>query len=152
MANVNKVFLIGHLTRDPEIRHTPKGTAIAEFGLAINRNYTNDQGEKCEDVTFVDITVWGKTAEIAGKYLSKGRQVYLEGRLQFSTWDDKQTGQKRSKLRVVGETIEFLGDPSGGTSQQPPERNRQESPISSAPPQAPDQPKPDNNYEIDEPF
>ena len=73
MANVNKVFLIGHLTRDPEIRHTPKGTAIAEFGLAINRNYTNDQGEKCEDVTYVDITVWGKTAEIAGKYLSKGR-------------------------------------------------------------------------------
>jgi len=114
MANVNKVILLGNLTRNPEVKFTPKGLAVADFGLAVNRTFTTDAGEKREEATFIDITVWGKTAELARQYLTKGRQVYIEGRLQFDSWDDKQTGQKRSKLRVVGETIQFLGSPQEG--------------------------------------
>lgn len=116
MANLNKVMLIGNLTRDPEVRYTPKGSAVAELGLAINRRYTVGDDRR-EEVTFVDVTLWGKTAEVAEKYLRKGRPVYIEGRLQLDTWDDKSTGQKRSKLKVVGENIEFLDsrrDDDGG--------------------------------------
>lgn len=116
MASLNKVMLIGNLTRDPDIRYTPKGTAVAELGLAVNRRYTAEGGEKREETTFVDITLWGRTAELAGQYLRKGRSVYIEGRLQFDTWDDKQTGQKRSKLRVVGEEMQFLGGGRDGES------------------------------------
>ena len=114
MASLNKVMLIGNLTRDPEIRYTPKGTAVAELGLAVNRRYTAENGEKREEVTFVDVTLWGKTAELAGEYLKKGRPVYIEGRLQLDSWDDKQTGQKRSKLKIVGEEMQFLGSREGG--------------------------------------
>jgi len=109
MANLNKVMLMGNLTRDPEVRYTPKGTAVAELGLAINRVYTADNNEKREETTFVDVTLWGRTAEIAGEYLKKGRPVFIEGRLQLDTWDDKQTGQKRSKLKVVGEAMQLMG-------------------------------------------
>jgi len=119
MASVNKVILIGNVTRDPEVKYTPKGSAVTEIGMALNRSYTADSGEKREEVTFVDVTLWGKTAEIAGQYLKKGRPVYIEGRLQLDSWDDKQTGAKRSKLRVVGETMQFLGsrqDGEGGGS------------------------------------
>src|SRR3954447_9343578 len=108
MASFNKVILIGNLTRDPEVRYTPKGSAVAEVGLAVNRVYTTDGGEKREGVTFVDVTLWGGTAEIAGEYLKKGRPVLIEGRLQLDTWDDKQSGQKRSKLKVVGEAMQLL--------------------------------------------
>ena len=117
MANVNKVILIGNLTRDPEVKHTQKGLAVADFGLAVNRTYTTEAGEKREEATFIDITVWGKTAELARQYLTKGRQIYIEGRLQLDSWEDKQTGQKRSKLRVIGETIQFLDSRQEG--QQP---------------------------------
>src|SRR6516225_8495755 len=101
--NLNRVLLIGNLTRDPELRHTPKGTAVAELGLAINRAWTDEQNVKREETTFVDITLWGRTAEIAQQYLHKGSPVFIEGRLQLDSWDDKQTGQKRSKLRIVAE-------------------------------------------------
>src|SRR3954447_19056005 len=114
MASFNKVILIGNLTRDPEVRYTPKGTAVAEIGLAVNRVYTTDSGEKREEATFVDVTLWGRTAEIAGEYLKKGRPVFIEGRLQLDTWDDKQSGQKRSKLKVVGEGLQLLGGRPGG--------------------------------------
>ena len=114
MASLNKVMLIGNLTRDPDIRYTPKGTAVAEIGLAVNRRYTAENGEKREETTFVDVTLWGRTAELAGEYLKKGRPVYIEGRLQLDSWDDKQTGQKRSKLRVVCEEMQFLGGREGG--------------------------------------
>src|SRR3954464_7353491 len=114
MASFNKVMLIGNLTRDPEVRYTPKGTAVAELGLAVNRRYTAENGEKREEVTFVDVTLWGKTAELAGEYLKKGRPVYIEGRLQLDTWDDKTSGQKRSKLKVVGEGLQLLGGRPGG--------------------------------------
>ena len=113
MASFNKVMIIGNLTRDPEIKYTPKGTAIADIGLAVNRNYTTDSGEKREEVTFIDVTLWGRVAEIVGEYCKKGRPLFVEGRLQLDTWDDKATGQKRSKLKVVGENIQLLGSRDG---------------------------------------
>jgi single-strand DNA-binding protein len=114
MANVNKVILIGNLTRDPEIKYTPKGTAVAELGLAINRVYTPEGGEKREETTFIDVTLWGRTAEVASEYAKKGQPIYVEGRLQLDTWEDKTSGQKRSKLKVVGDNIQLLGSKGGG--------------------------------------
>jgi single-strand DNA-binding protein len=114
MASYNKVFLLGNLTRDPEVRYTPKGSAVADLGIAVNRQYTLDSGEKREEVTFVDVTLWGRQAEVAGEYLKKGRSVFIEGRLQLDTWDDKQSGQKRSKLKVIGEMMQMLGGRPGG--------------------------------------
>ncbi|HEX6565600.1 MAG TPA: single-stranded DNA-binding protein [Chthoniobacterales bacterium] len=123
MANLNRVLLIGNLTRDPEIRYTPKGTAVAEIGIAVNRVFSGEDGEKREEVTFVDVTLWSRLAEIAEQYLKKGRSVFIEGRLQLDSWDDKQTGQKRSRLRVVGENLQMLGargeGESGGTGGAP---------------------------------
>ncbi len=114
MANLNKVMLIGNLTRDPELRHTPKGTAVAELGLAINRVWKDEQGQKQEETTFVDVTLWGRQAELAQQYLAKGNPVYIEGRLNLDTWDDKATGQKRSKLKVIGENLQFLSSGKTG--------------------------------------
>jgi single-strand DNA-binding protein len=114
MASLNKVMLIGNCTRDPEIRYTPKGTPVTELGLAVNRRFTGDNGEKREEVTFIDVTLWGRTAEVANEYLRKGRPVYIEGRLQLDSWDDKATGQKRSKLKIVGEEMQLLGGREGG--------------------------------------
>jgi single-strand DNA-binding protein len=119
MANLNRVLLIGNLTRDPEVRYTPKGTAVADIGIAINRIYSGDDGERKEEVTFVDVTLWGRQAEIAQEYLKKGRQVFIEGRLQLDTWDDKQTGQKRSRLRVVAENMQMLGSRADGEPGSP---------------------------------
>ena len=113
-ASFNKVFLLGNLTRDPEVRYTPKGSAVADLGIAVNRVYTLDTGEKREEVTFVDVTLWARLADIAGEYLKKGRPVFIEGRLQLDSWDDKQSGQKRSKLKVIGETMQLLGSRPGG--------------------------------------
>lgn len=112
MASLNKVLIMGNLTRDPELRYTPKGTAVADLSIAINRLWRNDAGEKQEETTFVDVTLWGKTAELAQKYLVKGRGIYVEGRLQLESWDDKETGKKRSKLKIIGENMQFL--PGGG--------------------------------------
>ena len=114
MASFNKVILLGNLTRDPEVRYTPKGSAVADLGIAVNRVYTTDSGEKREETTFVDVTFWGRTAEVAGEYLKKGRPVFVEGRLQLDTWEDKTSGQKRSKLKVIGETMQLLGGRPGG--------------------------------------
>ncbi len=115
MSNYNRVILVGNLTRDPEVKYVPSGTAVADFGLAVSRRSTDKAGgERKEEVTFVDITLWGREAELAGEYLSKGRSVLIEGRLQMDSWEDKQTGQKRTKLKVVGERIQFLGSGPGG--------------------------------------
>ena len=114
MASFNKVILVGNLTRDPELRYTPKGTAIAKIGVAVNRVWTNEAGEKKEEVTFVDVDVFGRTAENVGQYMRKGRPILIEGRLRLDQWDDKQTGQKKSKLGVVAETVQFLGSAPGG--------------------------------------
>ena len=120
MANLNKCLLAGNLTRDPEVRYTPKGTAVCDISLAINRSLPAEQegGERREETTYVDVTLWGKTAENAGKYLAKGRSVFIDGRLALETWDDKQTGQKRSRLKVVAESLQFLGSkPAQGQGQ-----------------------------------
>lgn len=110
MASYNRVILMGNLTRDPQVRYTPKGTAVAEIGLAVNRTWFDKAtNSRREEVTFVDVTLWGREAEVAGEYLSKGRGVLIEGRLQLDTWDDKDTGQKRSKLRVVAENMTMVG-------------------------------------------
>ena len=120
MPNLNKVILMGTLTRDPELKYTPKGNAIAEVGLAINRTYKVGD-EKREEVTFVDVTLFGRVAEIVGEYCKKGRPLFVEGRLQLDKWDDKQTGQKRSKLKVVGDNIQLL---SGKESSESGERRQ----------------------------
>ena len=119
MASFNKVMLLGNCTRDPEVKYTPKGSAVTDLGIAVNRYYTTDGGEKREETTFVDVTMWGRQAEIAGEYLKKGRPVFIEGRLQLDTWDDKQTGQKRSKLRVVCENFQLLGSRDGSEGGSP---------------------------------
>lgn len=109
MSSFNLVILMGNLTRDVELRFSPKGTAVGKFGLALNRKWTSETGEKKEEVTFVDCDVFGKTAENLAQYCKKGAAIHLQGRLKFDVWDDKSTGQKRSKLAVVAETIQFLG-------------------------------------------
>lgn len=123
MSSYNRVTLIGNLTRNPELKKTKSGASLTEIGLALNRAWTNEQGQKQEEVTFVDVTVWGKTAENAAQYLSKGRSVLVEGRLQLDTWVDSQTGQNRSKLRVVAESLQFMGGNQAG-AQQPGEHAR----------------------------
>lgn len=117
MASYNRVILIGNLTRDPQVRYTTGGTAVSELGLAVNRSWFDKQSNsRKEETTFVDVTLWGRQAEVAGEYLAKGRPVLIEGRLQLDSWDDKETGQKRSKLRVVCENMQMLGSggPGGG--------------------------------------
>jgi single-strand DNA-binding protein len=117
MASFNRVILVGNLTRDPQVKYTPGGQAVSEIGLAVNRSwFDKNANQKREEVTFVDVTLWGRTAEIAGEYLGKGRQVLIEGRLQLDQWDDKESGQKRSKLRVVCENMTMLGSRQEGGS------------------------------------
>lgn len=114
MANFNRVVLVGNLTRDIELRYTSSQLAVADIGLAINDKRKNQQGEFVEETTFVDITLWGRTAEIASEYLKKGSNVLIEGRLKLDSWADKESGQKRSKLKVVGERLQLLGGKAGG--------------------------------------
>ena len=114
MASFNKVILVGNLTRDPELRYTPKGTAVARLGLAVNRQWKTDTGEAREEVTFIDIDAFGRQAEVIGQYCKKGKPLMIEGRLKYEQWDDKQTNKKRSKLMVVLESFQFLGDGNRG--------------------------------------
>lgn len=109
MAYLNRVFLIGNLTRDPEFRVTPKGTSTASFGLAVNRQYRDESGAARDETTFVDIEAWGKQGELVSKYLTKGSPCMVEGRLRLDSWEDKTTGQKRSRIKVVAENVQFLG-------------------------------------------
>jgi single-strand DNA-binding protein len=147
MPNLNRVLLIGNLTRDPEVRYTPKGTAVADISLAINRFLQSEDGEKKEEVTFVDVTLWARLAEISGEYLKKGKPVFIEGRLQLDTWDDKQTGQKRSRLRVIAESMQLLGArDNGGRSAD----RTQGAAAGSAPAQPPRQRDPDLDREPDD--
>jgi single-strand DNA-binding protein len=110
MANLNKVMLIGNLTRDPELRFTPKGAAICSFGLAVNRKFKDDSGAEREEVTYVDIEAWAKRGEAIAKHLSKGRAIFIEGRLKLDQWEDKNTKEKRSRIKVVLENFQFLGN------------------------------------------
>ena len=124
MAYLNKVFLIGRITRDPELRVTPKGTSIAAFGIAINRQSKNADGSHADETTFVDIEAWGKQADLVAKYLAKGAPAMIEGRLKLDEWTDKTSGQKRNRLKVVLENVQFLGRKSDGTPADQPEREQ----------------------------
>ena len=133
MASFNRVILVGNLTRDPELKYIPSGTAVTEIGLAVNDRRKNAQGEWVDDTTFVDITLWGRTAEVASEYLTKGAPVLIEGRLKYDTWE--KAGKKMSKLRVVGERMQMLGakgQSGGGGGGAPAARSR---PQSQQPPQ-----------------
>ncbi|MEM8954580.1 MAG: single-stranded DNA-binding protein [Verrucomicrobiota bacterium] len=127
MKNLNKVILIGNLTRDPEVRQTTKGASVAELGLAVNRRVPGGDGaERREETTYVDVVLWNKQADLAGQFLQKGRSVYVEGRLQLETWEDRKTGQKRQKMRVVGERMEFAdGPPRDGAGEREGGRRRE---------------------------
>src|ERR1700678_2432700 len=121
MASFNRVILAGNLTRDPELRYTPKGTAVVKFGLAVNRTWKDESGQTKEEVTFVDIDAWGRQAEVIAQYMRKGRPLLVEGRLKLDTWEDKNTHQKQSKLKVTLESFSFIDSnrPEGGGSAPP---------------------------------
>jgi single-strand DNA-binding protein len=118
MASVNKVFLIGNLTRDPELRYTPNGAAVTDLGLAVNRVYNTKDGDRREETLFIDVTVWNRQAENCCQYLRKGRPVHVEGFLKMDSWDDKTTGEKRTKIKVEADRVQFLDsrrdDATGG--------------------------------------
>ena len=146
MASFNKVILVGNLTRDPELRYTPKGVAIAKIGLAVNRTWRSEAGETKEEVTFVDVDAFGRQAETLAQYMKKGSPLLVEGRLRLDQWDDKQTGQKRSKLGVVLEGFQFLGSGGARTEGAPPAEaaRRPAAPVAPAPeptPPAPSEPE-----------
>src|SRR6266700_1217234 len=138
MASFNKVILAGNLTRDPELRYTPKGTAVAKIGMAINRVWKNEAGESKEEVTFVDVEAWGRQAEVIAQYMKKGRPFLVEGRLKLDQWEDKNTHQKQSKLKVVLESFSFIDSGRGdaAASGEPPA-------AGSAAPAAPQVPEPE---------
>jgi single-strand DNA-binding protein len=114
MASYNKVILMGNLTRDPQMKYLPSQTAVVEFGLACNRRYKTQSGEQKEEVTFVDCTAFGRTGEVINQYFTKGKPIFIEGRLKYDQWEDKQGGGKRHKLTVVIESFEFVGGRDGG--------------------------------------
>jgi single-strand DNA-binding protein len=156
MAYLNKVFLIGNLTRDPELRVTPKGTAICQFGIAVNRQFKDESGATRDETTFVDIEAWGKQGELVSKYLTKGSLAMVEGRLKLDQWEDKTSGQKRSKIKVVLDNVQFLSTRGGGgggpgasagegIDQTSPERH-------SPPPRGNTKPAPQENLDEDVPF
>ncbi len=149
MAGYNKVILIGNLTRDPELRYTPQGVAIAKIGLAVNRTWRTETGETKEEVTFVDVDAFRRQAETLAQYLKKGSPLMVEGRLKLDQWDDKQTGQKRSRLGIVLEGFQFLGggNRGEGVGEAPVKRSapaatvapRNESPDADGPPSPPEE-------------
>ncbi|HEY4302219.1 MAG TPA: single-stranded DNA-binding protein [Candidatus Didemnitutus sp.] len=161
MANLNKVMLIGNLTRDPELRVTPKGTAICTFSLAVNRKFRDESGADREEVTYVDIEAWGKSGENISKYCTKGRPLFVEGRLRLDQWEDKNTKEKRSRMKVVCENFQFLGGgrSEGGAPGGAPAGEGGESRYSSpaprnapARPAAPPAPAAQENLDEDVPF
>ena len=142
MATFNKVILMGNLTRDPELRRLPSGTAVVELGLALNRSFQGKDGERRDEVTFVDVTVWDRQAETCAEYLKKGRPVLVEGYLKMDQWDDKSTGEKRSKLKVQADRVQFVGgrEQGGGGSDDEysapapaPRRSAEPRPMGNAP-------------------
>lgn len=141
MASFNKVILAGNLTRDPELRYTPKGQAVARIGIAVNRRWKTETGETREEVTFVDVDVWGRQAEVISQYFKKGTPILVEGRLKLDTWEDKNTHQKQSKLRVVLESFSFLESGNRGENFAPPQpaapRPQAAAPVSSPAPSGP---------------
>jgi single-strand DNA-binding protein len=140
MASFNKVILAGNLTRDPELRYTPKGTAVAQITLAISRTWKSESGESKEEVSFVDIEIWGRQAEVIAQYMRKGRPLLVEGRLKQDKWEDKTTHQKQSKLKVVLESFSFIDSNRPESGAPPSEAPRRPAPASAAPPAKPAEP------------
>ena len=134
MASFNKVILMGNLTRDPELRYTPKGTAVAKLGLAVNRSWRNAEGQQQDETTFVDVDAFGKQAETLGQYMQKGRPILIEGRLKLDQWEDKNTGQNRSKLGVILEKFSFVGGGGQNSGNNPPSQATAPPPTSEVPP------------------
>lgn len=119
MASFNKTILVGNLTRDPELRYTPQGSAVADIGIAVNEAYTNRQtNQRVENVHFFDVTAWGKTAELVSQYCKKGSSILVEGKLTQDRWEDKQSGKKMSKVKIVAERVQFLGSKNGHAQDQ----------------------------------
>ena len=147
MATLNKVMLIGNLTRDPELHRTPSGTAVTTLRLALDDSYTNKSGERVERAGFLDVDVWDRQAELCQQYLFKGSPVFVEGRLQMDSWDDKESGQKRTRLKVRAERVQFLGSRREGAG-------RDSGSVSDAPPAKapPPPPEPPMDDESDIPF
>lgn len=133
MASFNKVILAGNLTRDPELRYTPKGTAVCRFTLAVSRTWTGEDGQKKEEVSFIDIDAWGRQGEVVAQYMKKGRPFLVEGRLKQDTWEDKNTKQKQSKLKVVLESFSFIDSNRGDTAGGAPSPARPAATAASAP-------------------
>jgi len=154
MANFNRVILAGNLTRDPELRYTPKGTAIASFGLAINRKWKSETGESKEEVTFVDVEVWDRQAEVIAQYFKKGRPILVEGRLKYDQWEDKNTHQKQSKLKVRLESFSFIDTkgPDGGVPSDAPRARPAAAPAAAADAPAPAEPEAPEAEQDDVPF
>jgi len=154
MANLNKVMLIGNLTRDPELRVTPKGTAICQFSLAVNRKFRDEAGADREEVTYVDIEAWGKSGENIAKYCSKGRPLFVEGRLRLDQWEDKNTKEKRSRMKVVCDNFQFLGSgrSDGAPGAEGGEAPRYNSPAPRASAARPPAPAAQENLDDDVPF
>ena len=145
MASFNRVILAGNLTRDPELRYTPKGTAVARIGLAVNRTWKSETGETKEEVTFVDVEAFGRQAEVISQYMKKGRPFLVEGRLKLDQWEDKNTHQKQSKLKVILESFSFIDSrgEAGAPSEAPRQRPAPAAAPSAAPSAAPEPGEPD---------
>jgi single-strand DNA-binding protein len=151
MASFNKVIIAGNLTRDPELRYTPKGTAVARITLAVNRTWKSESGENKEEVSFVDVDVWGRQAEVIGQYMKKGRPLLVEGRLKQDSWEDKNTKQKQTKLKVVLESFSFIDSNRGGEGEGAPAAPRAARPAASSAP-APDSGDSEPPHDDDVPF
>ena len=151
MANFNKVILAGNLTRDPEMRYTPKGTAVARIGLAINRTWKSETGETKEEVTFVDVEAFGRQAEVIAQYMKKGRPFLVEGRLKLDQWEDKNTHQKQSKLKVVLEGFSFIDSNRGDSTAPASTRTAAAAAAPAAAPAAPEAEAPEPEHD-DVPF
>lgn len=132
MANLNKVFLMGNLTRDPELRYLPNGTAVTTFTIASNRNYTLPSGEKKQEVTFMRVVVWARRAEVCAEFLSKGSSAFVEGRLQSRSWQ-AQDGQKRTTIEIVADNVQFLGRPRREGAQVPAAAGESQEPLDIVP-------------------
>ena len=154
MANFNRVILAGNLTRDPELRYTPKGVAIAKITLAINRTWKSETGETKEEVTFVDVDAFGRQAEVVGQYMKKGRPFLVEGRLKLDQWEDKNTHQKQSKLKVVLEGFSFIDSKgaAGGVPSDAPRARPAAAPAATANAPAPAEPEAPEPEQDDVPF
>jgi len=141
MASFNRVIVAGNLTRDPELRYTPKGSAVAKIGLAVNRTWKTESGETKEEVTFIDIEAWGRQAEVIAQYMRKGRPLLVEGRLKLDTWEDKNTHQKQSKLKVVLESFSFIDSKGTDAGPVPPSAEAPRRPAPPSPSKPPEPPE-----------